>query len=106
MGSATLLTSPRRAGTRAGWPDALAGALDAVPGVMVTAGGQAPFLLVRVRGDGRDAGGVRERLRAAGIAVRRGDTFPGLGPDWLRVAVVAPEHHERIAEAFARAVGP
>ena len=30
---------------------------------------------------------VRESLRAQGFAVRRGDTFPGLGPDWLRVAV-------------------
>ncbi|MGA2825301.1 MAG: Rv2231c family pyridoxal phosphate-dependent protein CobC [Streptosporangiaceae bacterium] len=30
---------------------------------------------------------VRERLRAAGFAVRRGDTFPGLGPDWIRIAV-------------------
>jgi histidinol-phosphate aminotransferase len=30
---------------------------------------------------------VREALRASGFAVRRGDTFPGLGPDWLRIAV-------------------
>ena len=27
-----------------------------------------------------------------GFAVRRGDTFPGLGPDWFRVAVRDPEH--------------
>ena len=26
-------------------------------------------------------------LRERGYAVRRGDTFPGLGADWLRVAV-------------------
>jgi histidinol-phosphate aminotransferase len=26
-------------------------------------------------------------LRAHGVAVRRGDTFPGLGSRWLRVAV-------------------
>ncbi|MDG4865810.1 aminotransferase, partial [Streptomyces sp. T-3] len=30
---------------------------------------------------------VRERLRRLGFAVRRGDTFPGLGPQWLRLAV-------------------
>jgi histidinol-phosphate aminotransferase len=30
---------------------------------------------------------VRHRLRERGFAVRRGDTFPGLGPDWLRLAV-------------------
>ena len=27
------------------------------------------------------------RLRDRGFAVRRGETFPGLGPDWLRFAV-------------------
>ncbi|MCW2817428.1 MAG: cobB [Marmoricola sp.] len=31
--------------------------------------------------------GVHAELRAAGIAVRRADTFPGLGPDWVRIAV-------------------
>jgi histidinol-phosphate aminotransferase len=30
---------------------------------------------------------VRLELRERGYAVRRGDTFPGLGADWLRVAV-------------------
>ncbi|TCM49453.1 Rv2231c family pyridoxal phosphate-dependent protein CobC [Kribbella sp. VKM Ac-2568] len=42
-----------------------------------------PFVLVRVEG----AAMLRERLRERGFAVRRGDTFPGLGPDWLRIAV-------------------
>ena len=27
------------------------------------------------------------RLRERGFAVRRADTFPGLGPDWLRIAL-------------------
>ena len=82
----------------AGWRRALADALDELPGVAVAAGAQAPFLLVRVD----DATAVRERLRGLGIAVRRGDTFPGLGRQWLRIAVAAPEHHDRIVEAFAR----
>jgi histidinol-phosphate aminotransferase len=30
---------------------------------------------------------IRNGLRRRGFAVRRGDTFPGLGPDWLRIAV-------------------
>jgi histidinol-phosphate aminotransferase len=30
---------------------------------------------------------VRRELRRRGYAVRRGDTFPGLGPEWLRIAV-------------------
>jgi histidinol-phosphate aminotransferase len=42
-----------------------------------------PFVLVHIEG------GVvlRESLRDKGFAVRRGATFPGLGPDWLRIAV-------------------
>jgi histidinol-phosphate aminotransferase len=44
---------------------------------------RASFLCVRVP----DGLRVREALRERGYAVRRGDTFPGLGPDWLRVAV-------------------
>ena len=34
-----------------------------------------------------DALGIRALLRQRGYAVRRGDTFPGLGPDWLRITV-------------------
>lgn len=58
--------------------------LGAVPGVRVAGSAPAgPFVLLRVP----HGGAVRERLRALGYAVRRADTFPGLGPDWLRVAV-------------------
>jgi uroporphyrin-III C-methyltransferase len=92
----------RQAATAAGWRQALAAALDALPGVEVAAGGQAPFLLARVA----DGAATRLRLRDLGIAVRRGDTFPGLGDQWLRVAVVSPEHHARIVDAFARSTEP
>jgi histidinol-phosphate aminotransferase len=45
---------------------------------------RAPFVLVRTPG----ADKLRLRLRReSGFALRRGDTFPGLGPDWLRIAV-------------------
>ena len=40
-------------------------------------------VLIHVAGAER----VRHRLRERGYAVRRGDTFPGLGVDWLRIAV-------------------
>jgi histidinol-phosphate aminotransferase len=43
----------------------------------------APFVLARFP----DAARLRLALRAGGFAVRRADTFPGLGPQWLRVAV-------------------
>ncbi len=50
-------------------------------------------------------GWVREALREQGFAVRRGDTFPGLGPDWVRVAVRDPDTTERFLEALARILG-
>jgi histidinol-phosphate aminotransferase len=60
--------------------------LGEIPGITVTASPASPagpFVLVRVRG----AAHVRSALGAHGIAVRRGDTFPGLDGDWLRIAV-------------------
>jgi histidinol-phosphate aminotransferase len=63
--------------------DHLLARLAEIPGVTVPAASRAPFVLVRAP----NAMQLRDRLRAEGIAVRRGDTFPGLGPDWLRVAV-------------------
>jgi histidinol-phosphate aminotransferase len=84
----------------AAWRARLAAELGRLPGVSVVPGGRAPFLLLRVR-DGR---AVRDRLRDLGIVVRRGDTFPGLGADWLRVAVAAPEHHQRILDGFSRSL--
>ncbi|SEF37333.1 histidinol-phosphate aminotransferase [Amycolatopsis pretoriensis] len=52
-------------------------------GVTVLGDPRGPFVLVRVP----DGASLRARLREAGYAVRRGDTFPGLGPDHLRLAV-------------------
>ena len=89
--------------------DRLTAILNGIPGVVVTAGARASFLLLHagraeVRGDAPGAGGlsVRERLRGAGFAVRRGDTFPGLGPDWLRVAVRDRPTNERFAAALSQ----
>lgn len=50
-------------------------------GLDVIGPAMASFVLVRV------PPGTRESLREHGFAVRRGDTFPGLGDDWVRVAV-------------------
>lgn len=52
-------------------------------GVRVDGEPRAPFVLISVQGGER----VRLRLRELGYAVRRGDTFPGLGSDWMRIAV-------------------
>lgn len=76
---------------------AQAAALAAVPGLTVLAG-RAPFLLLRLpAGEGEP---TRAALREAGIAVRRGDTFPGLGPDHLRVAVRPAAQVARLTEAL------
>jgi histidinol-phosphate aminotransferase len=78
-----------------------AAALAALTGVAVLPG-RAPFLLLRLP-DGRGEG-VRAALREAGIAVRRGDTFPGLGPDHIRVAVREAPAVEQLTTALAAAL--
>jgi histidinol-phosphate aminotransferase len=55
--------------------------LASVPGVRTVPDPQASFVLVHTLPD------VRLALRDKGFAVRRGDTFPGLGPEWIRIAV-------------------
>jgi len=67
------------AGRRRHLTDGLAG----VPGVTVAGDPASAFVAVRLAG----ADKVRLELRERGYAVRRGDTFPGLGADWLRIAV-------------------
>lgn len=52
-------------------------------GLSVAEPAEGPFVLIRLP----HATVVRRHLRALGYAVRRGDTFPGLGKDWLRLAV-------------------
>ncbi|GIM96847.1 Rv2231c family pyridoxal phosphate-dependent protein CobC [Paractinoplanes toevensis] len=54
-----------------------------VPNLTVAGSPAASFVSVRLPG----ADKIRLELRERGYAVRRGDTFPGLGPDWLRIAV-------------------
>jgi histidinol-phosphate aminotransferase len=57
--------------------------LEHVPNLTVAGSPAASFVSVRLPG----ADKIRLELRERGYAVRRGDTFPGLGPDWLRIAV-------------------
>jgi len=48
---------------------------------------------------------MRARLLRRGFAVRRGETFPGLGPTWIRVAVRDAGASDRFAAALADALG-
>ncbi|MEE1809090.1 Rv2231c family pyridoxal phosphate-dependent protein CobC [Streptomyces sp. BE133] len=68
--------------------------------VRVVEPADASFVLVRLEG----AAEVRERLRALGFAARRGDTFPGLGPQWLRLAVRDRATTNRFLQAFDQAL--
>ncbi|MBY4129877.1 threonine-phosphate decarboxylase [Rhodococcus fascians] len=65
-------------------------------GLEIAGPARAPFLLLRV--DGADS--VRERLRTMGIAVRRGDTFPGLDRHYLRVAVRDSQQVDILVDAL------
>ncbi|KOX17299.1 hypothetical protein ADK67_38835 [Saccharothrix sp. NRRL B-16348] len=65
-------------------------------GDLVVVPPDAPFALLRVPQGRR----VREALRDKGIAVRRGDTFPGLTADHVRVAVRAPEEFALLVDAL------
>jgi histidinol-phosphate aminotransferase len=56
--------------------------LAGVPGVEVAGDPAASFVLLRTAEDE-----AWKALRDKGFAVRRGDTFPGLGSVWIRVAV-------------------
>jgi len=61
----------------------LVAALSEIPGVAVAAPPESSFVLLRIP----NADKIRLALRDRGYAVRRGDTFPGLGTDFLRVAI-------------------
>jgi histidinol-phosphate aminotransferase len=48
---------------------------------------------------------VRTRLHARGFAVRRGETFPGLAPGWIRVAVREAATSDQFALALGEITG-
>lgn len=75
-------------------------AVSAGAGVRVVGPAEGPFVLVGVP----DGAAVRHRLRDLGYAVRRGDTFPGLGGGWLRLAVRDRATTEGFLNALDRAL--
>ncbi|GAB3998770.1 Rv2231c family pyridoxal phosphate-dependent protein CobC [Nocardioides marmoraquaticus] len=87
--------SVRRAELLAGWRAHLEAGLSAL-GVHHVASSTA-FVLAR------PGEGVHARLRAAGVAVRRCDTFPGLDGSWVRLAVRPPEVTDRVLPLLAGA---
>lgn len=81
----------------------VAGLEESAPlGVRVAGPAAGPFVLVRIP----DGTTVRHRLRSLGYAVRRGDTFPGLGGEWLRVAVRDRDTTDGFLRALRRVLPP
>jgi len=78
----------------------LAGRLAQIPGVRSWPSA-ASFVLIEVA----DGPAVVAALRARSIAVRAAASFPGLGPNHIRVTARAPEQNARLAAALAEAVG-
>lgn len=76
------------------WREALLRRLP--PAAVVEGAPRSSFVLLRVP----DGARVRQALRDSGWAVRRGDTFPGLTVDHLRVALRRPQ----VTAAFAAAL--
>ncbi|MFI5911261.1 Rv2231c family pyridoxal phosphate-dependent protein CobC [Dactylosporangium sp. NPDC051541] len=89
LAAAIACASPRAVATEREIAMALAGDRAHLVGALrragVTVAGrpESSFVLIRVP----DGERVRHALRERGFAVRRGETFPGLGADWLRIAV-------------------
>jgi histidinol-phosphate aminotransferase len=106
--------TPRATAEANAWATVLAGErahlaarLNAIPHVQVTPAGRASFLLIKgpdpSSSDAAPERSLRDRLRQAGYAVRRGDTFPGLGAAWIRVAVRDRATNDRFAAALTQA---
>lgn len=92
---AALAESAQRAAGLAAQRAHLLAALAPLAGVRVVPAAAASFILL-------DTGipDVRARLHGHGFAVRRGETFPGLAPGWIRVAV----RDEATSDTFAAAL--
>jgi histidinol-phosphate aminotransferase len=77
----------------------LARALAAL-GLHVGGGAAANFLLLR------GAAGLHDTLRGRGVAVRPCDSFPGLGPGWVRTAVRDGASNARLLAVLATGARP
>jgi histidinol-phosphate aminotransferase len=77
----------------------LLGRLAGIDGVRMVAAAAASFVLLDT-----GIGDVRTRLHRHGFAVRRGETFPGLRPGWIRVAVRDTETSDRFSAALREVI--
>ncbi|WP_245677921.1 Rv2231c family pyridoxal phosphate-dependent protein CobC [Nocardia acidivorans] len=94
--AAAVAESQRMAESIAAHREAMIPRLRAL-GIAVHEPARGPFLLIRVP----DAELLRKKLADKGIAVRRGDTFPGLETGFLRLAVRPAAAVDRLVAAIA-----
>lgn len=71
-------------------------------GIQTVGEARAPFVLVDLRA--HPPGGLRAGLRTLGFTVRSGESFPGLGAGWLRLAVRHPDISDAFVAALARTI--
>ncbi|MHA6523956.1 cobyrinate a,c-diamide synthase [Tessaracoccus sp. G1721] len=107
--AAVACTSPRAAEEAARLAEDAAAAREDLAARLTDAGlavvpGHAPFVLADASALSRAS--LRGQLAERGLAVRRGETFPGLGPTWLRFAVRTPDVHRRLAATLADLADP
>jgi histidinol-phosphate aminotransferase len=102
----TATASPAALQEAGAWAAALAAErahllarLAEIPAVLVVPDAAASFVLLRT-----PLADVRTRLHARGFAVRRGETFPGLAPGWIRVAVRDHATSDRFAAALSEVI--
>jgi histidinol-phosphate aminotransferase len=89
----------RRLAGVAGKPGAAEKYGKTIGGIRVVPDASASFVLLDTQ-----VSDMRARLLGKGFAVRRGETFPGLGAGWIRVAVRDPGTSDRFAAALAEAL--
>ena len=97
-GPAVVAAAQAAAATGARARDEFSEALAAHPELTVTPAAAGPFLLVH------GPRTLRQGLRDRGIAVRRGDTFPGLDEHWVRIATPPRADQPRILKAIGEAL--
>jgi histidinol-phosphate aminotransferase len=102
LAACVATASPAALREAAEWATGLAGErahllrrLAGIDGLRVVPSPAASFVLLDTQ-----VADVRARLLGRGFAVRRGETFPGLGPGWIRVAVRDAGTSDRFAAAL------
>src|SRR5438876_7861 len=77
----------------------------ALPGLRVYPS-VATYLLVGIERPGLTAATLAAALLRDGVAIRSGASFPGLGPNYVRIAVPRPEDQQVLLAALARRLEP